>query len=65
MGRNYHDVGRGKKAIQHGQRQAIGPMLNTRHPRKFKLEPLAEKSAPIYPGEKRQKAEIIKNSHGI
>ena len=41
-----HDVGRGKKVLQHGSVQAIGPLANPRHPKKFKLEPLDKKTAP-------------------
>lgn len=39
-----HDVGRGVKAVQHGKAQAIGPMVNARHPRKLKLAPINEKT---------------------
>lgn len=41
-----HDVGRGKKAVQHGSAQAIGPLTNPRHPRKLKLVPVDKKTAP-------------------
>lgn len=39
-----HDVGRGKKAVQHGKTQAIGPLFNVRHPKKY--PPLKKKTAP-------------------
>lgn len=38
------DIGRGVKAVQHGQTQGIGPMFNVRHPKK--CPPLMKKTAP-------------------
>lgn len=46
MGRNYHDVGRGKKVLQHGRAQAIGPLVNPHHPRKLKPALADKKTAP-------------------
>lgn len=47
MSRNYHDVWRGKKVLQHGSTNAIGPLSsNPRHPKKFKLAPMDKKTAP-------------------
>ena len=40
-----HDIGGGAKAVQHGRTQAIGPLLNVRHPKKFKRVPLDKSPA--------------------
>ena len=40
-----HDIGRGVKAVRHGQRQAIGPLFNVRHPKKFKPVQLDKEAA--------------------
>ena len=50
--RHSHDIGGGAKAVQHGRTQAIGPLLNVRHPKKFKRAPLDEKT----PAEERKEA---------
>lgn len=34
--KSHRDIGRGLKAVQHGQAQGIGPLFNVRHPKKFK-----------------------------
>ena len=39
-----HNIGGGAKAVQHGRTQAIVPLLNVRHPKKFKL-PLGKSPA--------------------
>lgn len=44
--RHSHDPAGGRKALAYGVAEGFGPMTNTRHPRKFKLEPLNKKTAP-------------------
>lgn len=34
MSKQYRDIGRGLKALQHGRANAIGPLSNVRHPKK-------------------------------
>lgn len=43
--RHRHDIRKGRDALACGSAEGFGPMLNTRHPRKFKLEPLDKKTA--------------------
>ena len=33
-----HDPAGGRKALAYGSMEGFGPMLNTRHPKKFKLD---------------------------
>ena len=51
------DIGRGVKAVQHGQAQAIGPMLNVRHPKKY--PPVMKKTAPSADDTESGKAEKV------
>lgn len=44
--RHRHDIRKGRDALACGSAEGFGPMLNARHPRKFKLEPLDKKAAP-------------------
>lgn len=41
--KSHRDIGRGLKAVQHGQAQGIGPLFNVRHLKKFK--PLDKETA--------------------
>lgn len=43
--RHRHDPAGGSKALAYGVAEGFGPMLNARHPRKFKLGPLDKKTA--------------------
>lgn len=36
--RHRHDPGGGRKAVVYGSAEGFGPMLNARHPLKFKLD---------------------------
>ena len=41
--RHRHDIRKGRDALAYGRAEGFGPMLNARHPRKLKLEPLVKK----------------------
>lgn len=42
----YHDIKQGRKALSYGSAEGFGPMLNARHPRKFKLDKKTAAGAP-------------------
>lgn len=44
--RHCHDPAGGRKALAYGSVEGFGPMLNARHPKKFKLAPPDKKTAP-------------------
>lgn len=45
--RHRHDIRKGRDALACGSAEGFGPMLNARHPRKFKLEPLDKRPPPV------------------